>query len=136
MASPITTVDGTTFFRAADMNKYLTADGTKLESKTWWARIFYNGVLTGVDGTTDSSGITAVAFNGGNTEVDVTLSGFTNTPVVLVNPTNVDTAYVVKPKTITNVLASIAFYDIATGAKIVTGVEDTDMSFNICVIGE
>jgi hypothetical protein len=135
MATPETTVDGTTVFRAADMNKYLTADGSKLAAKMWWARIFYNGVSTVIDGTMDTSGIVTAVFNGGNTEVDVTLAGFTNTPQVIVVPTLVSSAYYVKPVTITNVLASIAFYDIDTGAKIVTGVEDTDMSFTIQVMG-
>jgi len=136
MATPITTVNGTTPFRAEDMNKYMTADGTKLESKMWWARVFYNGASTVVDGGTDSSGITAVAFQAGPTEIDVTLAGFVNVPVVLLQPTIVSSAYYVKPVVVSNVLVSVAFYDISTGAKIVTGTEDTDMSFNICVIGE
>lgn len=137
MATPVTTVDGTTVFSAANMNKYITADGTKTTIKVWHGRVRYNGVSLVVESTVDFGGLTsgALAFNGGSTQVEATLAGFTNPPVVLLTPTNA-TSYTVKPTTVSNVLAAIQFFDIDTGAQIVTGVLDTDMDFQILIIGE
>ena len=137
MATPVTTVDGTTVYNAANMNKYLTSDGTKTTVKVWHARVRYNGVSLVVESTVDSAGITsgALAFNAGTTAIEITLSGFTNPPVAVLTPTTA-TAYTVKPTGMSNVLATIQFFDIDTGAQIVTGALDTDMDFQIMIIGE
>lgn len=137
MATPVTTVDGTTVFNAANMNKYLTSDGTKTTIKVWHGRIRYNGASLVVESTVDFAGVTsgALAFNGGSTSIDITLSGFTNPPVVQCTPTNL-TSYPTRPTTVTNVLCTLQFLDVGTGAQIVTGVLDTDMDFQITIIGE
>ena len=137
MATPLLVVDGVDEFEAVVSNKALSSDGVKLGVKTWHARIRFDGVSFVVEGTTDSAGITGggISFNGGTTQLEITLSGFTNAPVVML--TSVGTpAYNVKVVTTTNVLTAIRFYDIASGAEIVTGVGDINMDFNVYIIGE
>lgn len=133
MATPEFVTDGVTEFEAAAMNRAVMSDGTKTAVKSW-----HGSVASGVfNGGVDFSGITggAVVFNAGTTETDITISGFTNPPVVVATPIG-STAYYVKVMVTTNVLISIGYFDIDTGAKITTGVADGDMAFNIWIVGE
>ena len=136
MATPATIVDGTTVFNAANANKFISSDGTAIQVKMWHARIRFDGVNTVVEPTFDSAGFTTagLTFQSGPTEVDATLSGFTNPPIITVTPQG-STAYTVKLIAVTNVLATFGFFDINTGAKIATGTEDSNMDFHVQAIG-
>ena len=137
MATPAYTINGTSDVSAATLNRAVISDGTKTDVKSWHARIRYNGSSNVVESSIDSAGFTtgAVAFDATDTEFDITLSGFTNPPVILLTSFGA-TAYEVKVIGVTNVLANIGFFDIDTGAKIATGTEDTDMDLMIWAIGE
>lgn len=136
MATPKLVTDGSTEFEEAEMNRALMSDGTKIQVKTWHGRLHYDGADVVVDSGVDSAGVTsgAVVFNGANTAFDITLSGFTNPPVCVFGK---GSASAYEPFIIsrTNVLLRIGFANIDTGAQIVTGTEDTDMDFDIIIIG-
>jgi len=137
MATPKIVTDGVDEFEEAVVNKYVSSDGTALQVKIWHGNIHYTGSATQLKTGVSAAGLTngGIAFDGGDTAVDITLSGFTNPPVVVANAFGA-TSYYPKAIVVTNVLATIAFYDIDTGAAIVTGIEDTDMDFNIMIIGD
>lgn len=137
MATPAFVTDGSTEFNGANMNKAIISDGTKTQVKMWHARVRYNGAQLVVESSVDSGGLVTadLTFNGGNTQVEMTLAGWTNPPVVVVTPFG-DTAYTTKITSISNVQAIARFYDIDTGAQIVTGVLDSNMDFNVIIMGE
>ena len=136
MSTPITIIDGTTPFDAASVNKFISSDGLAVSVKMFHARIFFDAVNLVVSSAIDSAGILTAdtAFVGGTTTVNITLAGYTNPPVVLCTPFG-DASYTTKPTAVTNVLASINFFNIDTGAKIVTGVLDVNMDFMVTTIG-
>ena len=138
MATPIVIVDGSTTVSAATANLFLLADGTTLNVKSWWGRVRYNGSALVVESTVSSAAdltTGGLAFDAGNTEVDITLSGFNNPPSVQLTAQGI-TAYEPVILALTNVLLTVGFRDTDTGAKIVTGVLDTDMDFHVHLIGD
>ena len=137
MATPATMVDGTTPLNAANLNKYLASDGTKIQVKVYHARIRYNGSSFVVESANDSAGIVTanLTFVGGSTTLEIAISGFTNPPSVQVTPNLINTAYNVKAKGTSNVKVEVGFYAIANGARITTGTGDTNMDFHILIIG-
>ena len=74
-----------------------------------------------------------LAWDGTNKELEITLSGYDNPPVVLATPVAVDSAYAVKAHASSATKAVVRFYNIDTGAKITT--EDANMDCNVLVIG-
>lgn len=139
MATPVGITDGQAAdaYQASVINRFVLSDGTKTEIKMWHARVRYNGSALVVEAAIDSAGITTggLAFDAGNTEVDITLSGFTNPPVAVLTPYLI-AAYYPKILVTTNVLLTVAFVNISTGVKIATGVLDANMDFNVILIGE
>lgn len=140
MATPNVTIDGTTQFRASEMNKYTSAGGVKLNVAQKFARVRSNGATLEVSGNTDSAVIVTgdLAFNAGNDSVDITLAGYTNPPLILVVPA-ITTAYFpqLDSTTLTNVLAQILFFDrndLSSQTSVTVG--DTNIDFNIYIIGE
>lgn len=134
MATPVIVTDGDTVFNAANMNKFLSSDGTATSVKLWHARARYNGSSTVIESSVDSAGFSGIAFNSGDTTFDLTLSGFTNPPVAVMTAQG-STSYYPKVESVTNTLLKVSFHNISTGAKIVTGVADTDMDFHIMAVG-
>lgn len=137
MASPKLVTDGVSEWEEAVANRALMSDGTKIEVKVWHGRLYYSGADTIVHASVDFAGVTsaAVVFNAGDTTFDITLSGFTNPPAIILTKST-PSAY--EPHlftTPTNVLARVGFSNIDTGAAIATGTEDADMDFNILIIG-
>lgn len=140
MATPSVTVDGTTPFNAANMNKYINAGAVKTNVALRYARIRWNGAALEVSTNADSAVIISgdLTFNAGNTSVDITLAGLTNPPLIVVSPA-INTAYYpqLDSTSLTNVLAQIEFYDRTNlSTKIVTGTADTNMDLNLWLIGE
>ena len=136
MATPLLVTDGTTEFNQAQLNRALMSDGTALSVKTHHARVRHTGAVTEVVSSTDSAGLVTanIVFDAGDTEFDITISGFTNPPSVQLTPHGTS-AYTVKMVANSNVLINVGFYNIDTGVKIATGVGDTDMDFHIFIIG-
>lgn len=138
MATPIVIVDSTTEVNAAAANLFMLADGTTLNVKQWWGRVRYNGSALVVEPTISHASdldTGSLSFDSGNTEVDITLSGFTNPPSIQLTAHGA-TAYYPKVLALTNVLLTVGFFDIDTGAKIATGSLDTDMDFHVQMTGD
>lgn len=139
MATPKGVTDGSaaSAYEESVINRFLLSDGAAIQVKVWHARIRYNGSAQVVEPAYDSAGFTtgALAFDAGNTEFDITLSGFTNPPIAILTPVGGATVYYPKVIATTNVLLSVAFFDVDTGAKIGTGSLDSDMDFNCILIG-
>lgn len=138
MATPVVATDGVDLVEAAVANKYLAGPGgSKIEVKTHWASIVESGAAFTVDSGVDSGGIETAdcAFNGTNTSLEITISGFVNAPSVQVSRLNGGAGYVPYIASRTNVLIDIRFADPTTGADIVTGVIDSNMAVEVFVIG-
>jgi hypothetical protein len=138
MATPQIHTDGSTDMEEAVFNQYLSAGGNaKVNVKMVYAHIRFNGASLEVVSTTDSSQIVTgdLTFNGGNTSVEITLAGYVNPPLVIASPNSaVLTAHGVKGTASSNVLAEITFYDEPSN-QITTGSLDTNMNFNVLIIG-
>jgi len=137
MATPLFVTDGVTEFEQSAMNRALLSDGTKTGVKVWHGNVLFNGAISTVNPGVDFAGLSpgGVTFGVGATTMELTLAGFTAPPVVLVSPTGGDSVYNVKVDSVTTTLAVVAFYDIDLGVRIITGAQDTNMSFNCIIIG-
>lgn len=140
MATPEVTVDGTTEYEAANMNKYISAGGTKLNVAVRYARIRSNGVSLEVSTATDNAILVMgdLTFNAGTDSIDITLSGLTNPPLIIPVPAT-PTAYFpqIDSATLTNIFARILFFDRADiSSQASVAVSDTDMDLNLYIIGE
>ena len=85
MATPVIGADGNAL-NAAMITKAIQAGDGTLNTKMWGGRIRYTGTVWEVHATTFSAGITS---GGGAFSVDhinVTVSGFTQMPVIVVSP--------------------------------------------------
>lgn len=135
MATPKVVTDGTTVWEEAELNKFLSSDGTKIQVKTYHGRIRYNGASLEISGSIDSAGMVSanLAFNAGATAIELTIAGFTNAPAIQTTKSLL-TSYETVPSTVTNTLITFQFLDNA-GAQIVTGAEDTNMDFHVFIIG-
>lgn len=135
MGSPIF-VDSTTELNAAALNQLAAVGGGKLGVHIWYGRLTYNGASWEVVSTTDSAKITtgALAWDGTDDQLEITLTDFSTAPVVLATPAaDADTNYTVKAHATSSTEAVVRFYNIDTGAKITT--EATDMDVNVLIIG-
>jgi hypothetical protein len=135
MATPKIVVDGSSAWEEAVANKFIASGGGKLQVKALHARVQYSGSAWQVVSSTDSAEIASgdLAWNGTNKELEITLSGYDNPPVVLATPAAIDAAYTVKAHASSATKAVVRFYNIDTGAKIAT--EDANMDCNVLVIG-
>lgn len=138
MATPATMTAGVTQLSAANLNKYISGDGTKTQIKMWYATVIFNATLQ-VDSTQASSGLTtgALSYNGGTNKLEITLSGFTNPPVVIVNRLSLGSNYIPAALPVSNTRVDIEFYTVANLAtKATPGAADTNMDFSIIIIGD
>lgn len=134
MGSPIF-VDSTTELNAAALNQLAAVGGGKLGVHIWYGRLTYNGASWEVVSTTDSAKITAgaLAWDGTDDQLEITLTDFSTAPVVLATPVAADAGYNVKAHATSSTEAVVRFYAIDGGAKITT--EDTSMDVNVLIIG-
>ena len=134
MATPKVTTDGTTEFEEAAMNKYICAgEANKVQVKMWWGRVRYTGAAWEVSSSYDSAGLTSGALAWSTNQLQMTLSGFSNIPIIVATPEAVDTNLNVKAHCASTTQAVVRFYNIDTGALIST--EATTMEFNVIIIG-
>lgn len=135
MATPKAMLDGTTPLNEANLNLFVTP--TKIQVKLIYAHVRYDGAAWEVDAGVDSAEIVTgdIALNGGTTTLEITVAGFTNVALAVVSTGLVDSAYYVKGEGQSATQVDVGFYNIDTGARIVTGVADTDMDFDIIIIG-
>ena len=131
MSTPIVATDGNAI-DAATCNKYIAAGGDKVQVKTNYARIRYNGTAWEVHGTTDSSEIVSgdVAF--ATNLINITLTGFTVIPVAIVAPRLADTNLWPKVEATSTTQIQVAFYNDA-GTRVT--VQASTMDFYLVVIG-
>ncbi len=138
MSTPKFVTAGTTAYTEANMNKAIQSDGSKIQVKAYHAHIRYNGasweVVTAT--TDDNAGVVTgdLAFDDASDTLRITLAGFTNPPIGLPSAHNIDTAYNPRAGANSNVRLDVKFYAISGGALITTN-SDTNMDFNIIIIG-
>lgn len=120
---------------AAKFNQTLAVGAGVTAMFVWCARVKYNGSSWEVDSSHSSAGITtgALAWDGTDDELEITLTNFASYPVVVATPVAADTNYEVKAHATSATQAVVRFYDIDTGAKITT--EATTMDVNVVIIG-
>lgn len=126
MATPTVMTDLSTSLRASDLNKYLAAGGGKITCKVVWVRVRYNGSAWEVHSTTDSVEIVSGNVSYSTDHINITISGFTVAPVVMVSPAlvNTDAAYWPKALATSATQLQVAFYNDA-------GVRQTAQSTNM-----
>jgi hypothetical protein len=139
MATPKFVTAGTTPFKEADMNKALQVDGTKIQVKTYYGRIRYNGATWEVvaAATADNAGIVTGDLAWSTDHLNITVSGFTNPPRAILTPVSTGTTPARAPMqsaASTNVQVQVYFFDGANPPAADT-TEATDMDFNIFLIG-
>jgi len=135
MDNPIVT-DGSTEFKAAELNKFVAGNGSKLGIMLQYARIAYTGAAWEVVAGTDSCDIASgdLTWNATPDELEITLAGYSNVPVVIATPVATGNTIhpILKAHAASKTQAVVRFYDEANTQ---ITVEDTDMAFNLMVIG-
>ena len=138
MATPKFVEAGTTAYKEANMNRALMSDGSKIQVKVYHAHIRYTGAVWEVVTATtdDNAGIVSgdLVFDDASDTLRITLAGFTNPPICIPSAHNIDTAYNPKAGANSNVRMDVKFYAISGGALITTN-SDTNMDFNLIIIG-
>ena len=138
MATPKVVTDASSDLDEAVLNLFLSVP--KLQVKVNYLRVLFAaaGNTVTVD-SFDSDGEVVdgdLAWNGGSTKIDCTISGFTVKPIVLITPgtnasANAD-SIVASASTTSNI--EIYFRD-ATGGRGSNVDPDGDVSFNMFIIG-
>jgi len=136
MATPKYVTAGVSGWAEAIANRAIMSDGTKIQVKAYHAHIRFDGADFIVDSVDDSAGIVTgdLTFDDATDTLRITLAGFTNLPIGMVSAHNVDVAYSPKAGANSATRMDVKFYDIDTGALILTN-SDTSMDFNIIIIG-
>jgi hypothetical protein len=134
VATPKVVTDGTTEFEEAAINKFIAAgEANKVQVKVWYGRVRYTGSAWEVSSSFDSAGLTTGALAWSTNQLQMTLSGFSNVPIILATPEAVDTNLNVKAHCSSSTLAVVRFYAVADGALVST--QATTMEFNVLLIG-
>ena len=131
MSTPIVATDGNAI-DAATCNKYIAAGGDKVQVKTNYARIRYNGTAWEVHGTTDSSEIVSGDLAWSTDHVNVTLTGYTVIPCALPGARLADTNLWPKAEATSTTQVQVAFYNDA-GTRVT--VQATTMDTYLFIIG-
>ena len=120
---------------AAKFNQVLAVGAAVTGMYIWCGRVKYNGSSWEVDSNHSSAGLTtgALAWDGGDTELEITLTNFASRPVVVATPVTADANYNVKAYAESTTKATLRFYAVADGALITT--EATTMDVNVVIIG-
>lgn len=114
-------------------NRLIFPGVTKSRPKILWARVRYTGSAWEVVSTVDSAQLVSGNLAWSTDHVNITLSGFTAIPLVLVTPTYVAAvARLPHGIGISSVQAQLWFYDYA-GALVST--QATTMDCNLCILG-
>lgn len=132
MATDVGFADGDSV-NAALFNRLIFPGATKSKPKVLWARINYTGSAWQVVSTTDSAQLVSGNIAWSTDHINITLSGFTATPIVIVSP-NYVAAVARIPHGIgaSSTQAQVWFYDYA-GA--LDSTQGTDMDINIMILG-
>lgn len=137
MATPKIVNDGVTPFNEDNMNLFIAGNGVKVQIKVNYAVILESGAAPIVSPSNDSCGIVTgdLTYDGGPDVLEIAIAGYTNPPVVIATPLVGANTYNVKAHAISNAEINVWFFDINTGAQIATGSYESDMKFNLLVIG-
>lgn len=121
---------------AAKFNRTLAVAASVTGIFVWFARIKYNGSSWEVDSNHSSAGITtgALAWDGTDDELEITLTDFSSRPVVIATPVTANTNLNVKAYAESTTKATIRFYAVADGSHVTT--EATTMDVNVMIIGK
>lgn len=132
MATDVGYADGNAA-SAAILNKALFSGASKLQCKVLWARIRYNGSSWEVSSSADSAQLVTGNLAWSTDHVNITISGFTATPIVLVSPTYTSGVSRI-PHGIgtSSTQAQLWFYDYA---GTLDNTQGTDMDAEILIIG-
>jgi hypothetical protein len=96
-------------------------------------RVQYNGSSWEVIFGTDSAGLTTGALAWSTNQLQITLSNFTNVPVVLATPSADNNSNLnVKAYASSNTLVVVRFYAVADGAHVTA--KATTMDFNLLIL--
>jgi hypothetical protein len=120
---------------AAKFNQTLAVGAAVTGMYLWCARVKYNGSSWEVDANHSSAGLTtgALAWDGGDDELEITLTDFASRPVVVATPVTADTGLECKAYAESTTKATIRFYNIDTGVLVTT--EATTMDVNVMIVG-
>jgi len=130
MATPKMFTDGTTGLAEAALNKAIQAGEGTVQTKMWCGRVRYTGAVWEVHATTFSAGITSVAWSVDH--INITLSGFTQAPCVVVSPTLGATRY--RPEAIAASSTQVQVQFKNAGDTVQT-VQGTDMDCYLIIWG-
>ena len=131
MATPKIAADGDAVDEAHITKAIQAGDGT-LNTKIWGGRIRYTGTAWEVFPTSFSTGVTSGAIAFSVDHINITLTGFTQAPVVIATPTLGATRF--RPEGIgsSNVQAQIQFKN---AADTVQTTQTTDMDCQVMIWG-
>lgn len=111
MATPVVAVAGEAM-AAATLNKYLAAGGGKVQVKAVWGRIQWSTATTfRIVSTTDSAELVDGSLTWATDHLNVALSGYTVTPIVLVSPILLDAVFLPRATGVSTAQAQIAWYN-------------------------
>lgn len=139
MATPATFTANVTPLSAANLNKAIAGDGTKVQIKVWYGVVVYNGSSALVISSDhDACGLQSSLVNYDNSTHQVTLSiaGFVNPPVVLLNRLSRTTGYIPAQAAGSNTEIIIEYYDPSDLTVLKTASSaNVDMAFSVLLIG-
>ena len=131
MATPEVIEDGVTPLDAANLNKFVSAEG-KLNVKVWYAHIRYTGTIWEVDATVDSAGLVSGSLAWDTDHVELTLTGFTAAPPPQVTPGAAGAYPIIRAIVESTTTVSIYFYDASDALQ---NVESAAMDAHVFLIG-
>ena len=131
MATPQIFTAGVTPLDAAELNKFIHAEG-KVSAKIWYARVFYNGTSWEVSTAVDSAAITDPDLTWDTDHLEIALTGFTAPPFMLFQAAAQTSHPIHKGAAESNSIASIYFYDIA---EVLQTTESTAMDVSVWLMG-
>jgi hypothetical protein len=120
---------------AALFNQTLAVGAGAVGVFMWFGRVKYNGSTWEVDAAHSSAGLTtgALAWDGTDDELEITLTDFVSYPVVTATPVGANTNLNVKAHAESATKAVLRFYAVADGAHVTT--EATTMDVNVIIMG-
>ena len=120
---------------AAKFNQVLAVGAGTTAMFIWCARIKYNGSSWEVDANHSSAGLTtgALAWDGGDDELEITLTEYASRPVVVATPVTADSNLECKAYAESSTKITVRFYNIDDGTLITT--EATTMDINLIIVG-
>ena len=131
MATPVMLTTGDAL-DAAHLQKSIQAGDGTVNTKMWGGRVRYTGSAWEVHATTLALGITSGGVAWDTDHINITISGFTQAPFVVVSPTLGATRY--RPEGIGQSSSQVRV-QFKNASDVVQLVQGTDMDVQIFILG-